>query len=475
MVARPSAISASTAGATCSGADGGEARQAGKIEERDWSMACTVRSDQARWTVRPPTSVRSDAADELEAHGRACSCPGSRAPAACTTQRRSRIEEADVGARARRRGARARCRGRARRDGDRASACAGAQARSRAPHLSVSGSSSSSAGGAGLGLAERHLLRVVVDRRVVRADRVDRCRRRAPRRSASRSRWLAQRRHEAAIAGRSRRCRARTGAGGGSPTSQVTGTPRAFASAHQRDALRRSRAAPGARARRSRAASSRMVRERDGLGDHRESAARPRRVATSPSCATPPRASAASCGRSQTGKPKVAAYCSALKQHVEVGERRVGLREGDAARLAQLGHLGEALALQPHGERAERIDARAVRAPARATLEHLHQPGLVERRIGVRRAGEAGHAAGDRGAAISDSSVALYSKPGSRRRAERSTRPGQTTRPVASMVPSARKPVGARRRRAAIVAVGDEDRRRARRWPRAGSISAAAV
>src|SRR3989442_1152624 len=46
-------------------------------------------------------------------------------------------------------------------------------------------------------------------------------------------------------------------------------------------------------------------------------------------------------------------------------------------------------------------------------------------------------------ACISDASVALYSKPGSRSRAERSIRPGQTTRLAASMVRSARNPAGA--------------------------------
>src|SRR5690606_32200038 len=46
-------------------------------------------------------------------------------------------------------------------------------------------------------------------------------------------------------------------------------------------------------------------------------------------------------------------------------------------------------------------------------------------------------------ASISDSSVARYSKPGSRSRAARSMSPGQTTRPVASMTRSASKPSGA--------------------------------
>ena len=59
-----------------------------------------------------------------------------------------------------------------------------------------------------------------------------------------------------------------------------------------------------------------------------------------------------------------------------------------------------------------------------AVLEHFHEARLVQRRIGVGRTGEAGHAACHCGAAISDSSVALYSKPGSRSRADRSIRPG---------------------------------------------------
>jgi len=41
-----------------------------------------------------------------------------------------------------------------------------------------------------------------------------------------------------------------------------------------------------------------------------------------------------------------------------------------------------------------------------------------------------------------DSSVAMYSKPGSRSRAARSTSPGQTTRPVASITRFAPKPLG---------------------------------
>ncbi len=46
-------------------------------------------------------------------------------------------------------------------------------------------------------------------------------------------------------------------------------------------------------------------------------------------------------------------------------------------------------------------------------------------------------------AAISEASVALYSSPGSRRRAERSIRPGHTTMPAASMIRLACQPSGA--------------------------------
>ena len=79
---------------------------------------------------------------------------------------------------------------------------------------------------------------------------------------------------------------------------------------------------------------------------------------------------------------------------VGVDERDVGLRERDAARLAELAHLGERRARKPHGERADGIDVRLVER-ARAVLQHLDQSRLVERRIGIGRAREARHAARD--------------------------------------------------------------------------------
>ncbi len=69
----------------------------------------------------------------------------------------------------------------------------------------------------------------------------------------------------------------------------------------------------------------------------------------------------------------------------------------------------------------------------REELEHIDEAGFVERRIGsggqTRLVTPPAIAA-----AISDSRVALCSKPGSRSRADRSTKPGAMNRPFASMV-----------------------------------------
>ena len=61
-----------------------------------------------------------------------------------------------------------------------------------------------------------------------------------------------------------------------------------------------------------------------------------------------------------------------------------------------------------------------------AELEHLHQARLVERRVGVGRADQAGDAAGRGRRASRSRSMPSCSWPGSRRRAARSTRPGAT-------------------------------------------------
>src|SRR2546425_1193609 len=92
-------------------------------------------------------------------------------------------------------------------------------------------------------------------------------------------------------------------------TSQVTGSPAFFAARTRAtpscvDSRARCTCTPVARTS-SKIASSAIVSAKPGI------AGKPRRVATSPSCATPPRARWTSCGRNQTRYPKVAAYCSA--------------------------------------------------------------------------------------------------------------------------------------------------------------------
>jgi hypothetical protein len=80
-------------------------------------------------------------------------------------------------------------------------------------------------------------------------------------------------------------------------------------------------------------------------------------------------------------------------EHQAVGQRQIGLREAHAAGLGELGHLGERGALQLARQRAERKQPTAAEL-AGAELEHLHQPRLVEHRVGVGRAHETRDAAG---------------------------------------------------------------------------------
>ena len=84
------------------------------------------------------------------------------------------------------------------------------------------------------------------------------------------------------------------------------------------------------------------------------------------------------------------------QQHLIVLQRHIGLGESDAAGVAQFRHFRELLAGQANGERADRINVRQVKRLG-AMLEHFHQAGLVQRRIGVGRTGEAGDAARRRG------------------------------------------------------------------------------
>ena len=147
------------------------------------------------------------------------------------------------------------------------------------------------------------------------------------------------------------------------PTSQVTGRPSSFArrmssTAPAVDSRQTCTRAPVARTSSSMVASA-MVSANGGMPG------RPRRVAISPSCATPPFASA---GVLRAQPDRVAERGRVLQrapQHLRVGERRIRLREGDAAGIRELAHLGQRFAGELHRERADRVDARARSAFAR--------------------------------------------------------------------------------------------------------------
>ena len=83
------------------------------------------------------------------------------------------------------------------------------------------------------------------------------------------------------------------------------------------------------------------------------------------------------------------------QQHLHVGERPVGLRERDATGIGELAHLRQLRAVEPLRERADGMDVGLVQQPG-ALRQHRHQPGLVERGVGIGGAREARHATGDR-------------------------------------------------------------------------------
>ena len=131
--------------------------------------------------------------------------------------------------------------------------------------------------------------------------------------------------------------------------------------------------------------------QRDGLGHHRharQAQARRQRAAVG-------HAAAADVGVLRTQPHGVAEGLGVLhgaQQHGGVEDRFLGLGEADAAGFGQFGHLGQRLALQAHGQRAQRVHIGLVEH-ARAVLEHFDQAGFVEHRIGVGRAHQRGHAA----------------------------------------------------------------------------------
>ena len=167
-------------------------------------------------------------------------------------------------------------------------------------------------------------------------------------------------------------------------------------------------------------------------------------------------------------KPKVAAYCSARCSTRVSRSADVGLAEADAAGLGELGHLGQRFAGEAARQRAERKDAGEVEI-AGAELEHLDQARLVEHRLGVGRADQAGDAAGDRRRELRlEHAFVLVARLAA---GARTGRPGPGRRPrraassVRSGVKSARRPCAG----GDDAAVGDGRASPARRGRVAGS------
>ena len=371
---------------------------------------------------RPASSAPCPA---LRARGTACSCPGCAAPPRSTRQCASGSKMQTSAGCADGEVARRRCPITA------AGSLRDARERRRQRHavlgrpLERQRQQQFEPGRAGLRLGERHLLAVVVDRRVVRAD-ASIVPSATPARSASRSRvprsggtrWRAASNQPMSM---SHRCRWWTA------TSQVTGRPVA-------PSPRAPCATPSARrqpaqvhAHAGLAHEREDRRQRDRLGDRRN-----RRQAEPRRDLAVVRDAAAAEVRILRPQPDAIAegrrVLHRAQQHLRVDERRVGLRERDAAGLGELAHLGQRVALRA-ARSARRPDRRAPGSSERARcLSISTRPGSSSG--GSVSGGQARLVTPPATAAsISDSSVALYSKPGSRSRAERSTEPGHDDEP----------------------------------------------
>src|SRR5450830_349096 len=214
------------------------------------------------------------------------------------------------------------------------------------------------------------------------------------------------------------------------PTSQVTGRPSFFAArTSSRPALddmrHRWTRAPVARTS-SKIVCRAMVSLITGTPD------KPRRDASAPLWAMPPRPMWASWGRSQTVYPKVRAYCRARSSTV----------------VSSMGSSAWAKPMQPASV-SSAISVRAlpfkpmVRAPSGCTWAWCRPLALclsISTRPGSSSTGSVsgGHTRlvtpPATAAASSDFSMPSCSWPGSRRRTARSSKPGATTQPVASIV-----------------------------------------
>ena len=163
---------------------------------------------------------------------------------------------------------------------------------------------------------------------------------------------------------------------------------------HHGHALGGRQPARGARARRCRGP-ARISSPARSFPRRGESPASPRRVATSPSCATPPLREM----RFLRAQPDAVAERRRVLHRAQ--QHPVSVSGASACENAT--HPASASSpisvssspCEADRQRADRIDVRLVER-ARAVLQHLDQPRLVERRIGVGRTGETRDAAGHR-------------------------------------------------------------------------------
>ena len=207
-------------------------------------------------------------------------------------------------------------------------------------------------------------------------------------------------------------------------TSQVTGRPSALA--------RRTSSTPAALLQpaqvHARAGVAHQLEDRrqgDRLGQHRharQAHARGQRALGGDAAAEPRHRSAAA-RRCSRRSPRTAARAAApacrASAHRPGRSRRSRPRSARPSRSAPR---------RPGRASARRAGRRAPgRGFAGAELEHLDQAGLVEHRVGVGRADQAGHAAGDRRGELGlEQAVVLVA--GLAQARARSTRPGATTR-----------------------------------------------
>ena len=248
------------------------------------------------------------------------------------------------------------------------------------------------AGRADFGFAERHLLGVLVHRRVIRADQVDRAVREAGSQRVAIAR-AAQRRHEMAmrieiaqvhlgevdvvdayIAGHRQLLRLGLAdhlhrARGGDPAHMQ---PRACLAYEFQQFAQRDRF--------SHRGYARQPQARRHLAIVRNAISRKRKVL----------------GAQPDREAESTGVLECPPQHLRVVERNVRLRKGHAPGFGELGHLGQPLAGKLYRERTNRVQAR-VGERLRPPSQHIDQARLVQRRIGIRRAGDAGDAAGDGG------------------------------------------------------------------------------